>query len=73
MNSFYHKLSYSVSISDNDSDPNKNINFVCRPEGLYEWERMVIADALEEVTFSPGQDIVVEGEDGFDFFIIVDG
>ena len=49
------------------------INFVCRPEGLYEWERMVIADALEEVTFSPGQDIVVEGEDGFDFFIIVDG
>ena len=34
---------------------------------------MVIADALEEVTFSAGQDIVVEGEDGFDFFIIVEG
>ena len=34
---------------------------------------MVIADALEEVTFSPGEDIVVEGEDGFDFFIIVEG
>jgi len=34
---------------------------------------MVIADALEEVTFSAGEDIVVEGEDGFDFFIIVEG
>ena len=41
--------------------------------GLYDWERMVIADALEEVTFSAGEDIVVEGEEGFDFFIIVEG
>ena len=34
---------------------------------------MVIADALEEVNFPAGEDIVVEGEDGFDFFIIVEG
>ena len=40
---------------------------------MYEWERMVIADALEEVNFPAGEDIVVEGEDGFDFFIIVEG
>ena len=34
---------------------------------------MVIADALEEVSFKTGEDIVVEGEEGFDFFIIVEG
>jgi len=42
-------------------------------EGLDHWERMVIADALEEVVFSAGEDIVVQGDDGFDFFIIVAG
>ena len=34
---------------------------------------MTIADALEEITFNDGDIIVKEGEDGEDFFIIVDG
>ena len=34
---------------------------------------MTIADALEEITFNDGDIIVREGEDGEDFFIIVDG
>ena len=42
-------------------------------DSLYEWERLVIADALEEVEFPAGENIVVQGEDGFDFFIIVEG
>jgi len=42
-------------------------------ENLYEWEKMTIADALEEITFNDGDIIVKEGEDGEDFFIIVDG
>ena len=49
------------------------LNDIFASEGLDEWERMVIADALEEVMFSAGEDIVVQGDDGFDFFIIVDG
>ena len=42
-------------------------------EKLYDWERMTIADALEEVEFSDGVDVVKEGEEGEDFFIIVQG
>ena len=45
----------------------------CFEEKLYEWEKMTIADALEEITFNDGDIIVREGEDGEDFFIIVDG
>ena len=42
-------------------------------EKLYDWERMTIADALEEVEFSDGVDVVREGEEGEDFYIIVQG
>ena len=42
-------------------------------ENLYEWEKMTIADALEAITFDDGDIIVKEGDDGEDFFIIVDG
>ena len=34
---------------------------------------MTIADALEGITFNDGDVIVKEGEDGEDFYIIVDG
>jgi len=42
-------------------------------ENLYDWERMTIADALEEVTFEDGDIVVKEGDDGDGFFIIVEG
>jgi len=42
-------------------------------ENLYEWERMTVADALQEVTFDENEVVVKEGDDGDDFFIILDG
>ena len=42
-------------------------------ENLYEWERMTVADALQEVTFDEDEIVVKEGDDGDDFFIILDG
>ena len=42
-------------------------------ENLYEWERMTVADALQEVTFDENEIVVKEGDDGDDFFIILDG
>jgi cAMP-dependent protein kinase regulator len=40
---------------------------------LDQWERLTVADALETVQFSDGENIVVQGEKGNDFFIIVEG
>eukprot|EP00092_Neocalanus_flemingeri_P004524 GFUD01004873.1.p1 GENE.GFUD01004873.1~~GFUD01004873.1.p1 ORF type:complete len:152 (-),score=29.20 GFUD01004873.1:261-716(-) len=40
---------------------------------LDEWERLTIADALEDVTFENGTQIVKQGDQGDDFFIIVEG
>lgn len=40
---------------------------------LDQWERLTVADALEPVQFSDGDNIVVQGEKGNDFFIIVEG
>lgn len=42
-------------------------------ESLDDWERMTVADALEPVQFSSGQEVVVQGQPGNDFFIIVEG
>ena len=42
-------------------------------EKLYDWERMTIADALEEVTFEDGDVVVKQGDEGDAFFIIVEG
>ena len=42
-------------------------------ENLYEWERMTVADALQEVTFDEDEIVLKEGDDGDDFFIILDG
>jgi cAMP-dependent protein kinase regulator len=40
---------------------------------LDQWERLTVADALEPIQFSDGDNIVVQGEKGNDFFIIVEG
>lgn len=42
-------------------------------ESLDKWERLTIADALEPVQFEDAQKIVVQGEHGEDFFIIIEG
>ena len=41
-------------------------------ESLDQWERLTVADALEPVTFEAGQEVVVQGQAGSDFFIIVE-
>uniref|UniRef100_A0A668UHD2 cAMP-dependent protein kinase type I-alpha regulatory subunit n=1 Tax=Oreochromis aureus TaxID=47969 RepID=A0A668UHD2_OREAU len=40
---------------------------------LDKWERLTVADALEPVQFEDGQKIVVQGEPGDEFFIILEG
>lgn len=42
------------------------------PESLDKWERLTVADALEPVQFEDGQKIVVQGEPGDEFFIILE-
>uniref|UniRef100_A0A8D3ATU0 cAMP-dependent protein kinase type I-alpha regulatory subunit n=1 Tax=Scophthalmus maximus TaxID=52904 RepID=A0A8D3ATU0_SCOMX len=42
-------------------------------ESLDKWERLTVADALEKVQFEDGQKIVVQGEPGDEFFIILEG
>jgi cAMP-dependent protein kinase regulator len=41
-------------------------------ESLDKWERLTVADSLEPVQFDDGQKIVVQGERGEDFFIIIE-
>ena len=41
-------------------------------ESLDQWERLTVADALEPVQFEPQQEVVVQGQAGNDFFIIVE-
>merc|ERR1712128_346766 len=42
-------------------------------EHLDKWERLTIADALEAVSFEDGTEVIIKGEIGDDFYIIVDG
>uniref|UniRef100_A0A8C6JAM6 cAMP-dependent protein kinase type I-alpha regulatory subunit n=1 Tax=Melopsittacus undulatus TaxID=13146 RepID=A0A8C6JAM6_MELUD len=42
-------------------------------ESLDKWERLTVADVLEPVQFEDGQKIVVQGEPGDAFFIILEG
>jgi cAMP-dependent protein kinase regulator len=37
------------------------------------YERLQMADALDECTFEDGDDIVTQGEEGHEFYIIVEG
>lgn len=41
-------------------------------ESLDKWERLTVADALEPVQFEDSQKIVVQGEPGDEFFIILE-
>ena len=41
-------------------------------ESLEPWERLAIADALEPCQFDEEQEIVVQGEQGDDFYIIIE-
>lgn len=41
-------------------------------ESLDKWERLTVADSLEPVQFEDGEKIVVQGEQGDDFFIIIE-
>jgi CRP-like cAMP-binding protein len=41
-------------------------------ENLDEWERLSIADALEQVEYDEGREVVRQGEPGEDFFIILE-
>jgi len=42
-------------------------------ESLDKWERLTVADALEPVQFTDGEEIVKQGDPGDDFFIITEG
>jgi len=42
-------------------------------ESLDQWERLTVCDALEPCSFEDGEEIVVQGQPGDDFFIIVEG
>ena len=42
-------------------------------ENLDKWERLTVADALEAVSFDDRAVVVSQGDQGNDFFIIVDG
>ena len=42
-------------------------------ENLDNWERLTIADALEAVNFKDSDVIMMQGEPGNEFFIIVEG
>ena len=41
-------------------------------ESLDKWERLTVADALGPVSFDDGEYVVVQGEHGEDFYIIVE-
>jgi len=40
---------------------------------LDKWERLAVADALEPAHFADGETVIKQGEEGNEFFIIVDG
>lgn len=41
-------------------------------ESLDKWERLTVADALEAVSYEDNENVVVQGEHGDEFYIIVD-
>ncbi len=42
-------------------------------ENLDKWERLTVADALEAVGFEDSEEVVRQGDQGNDFYIIVEG
>ncbi len=41
-------------------------------ESLDTWERATVADALEPVNFPAGQVVIKQGDEGDEFFIIIE-
>jgi len=41
-------------------------------ESLDKWERLTVCDALEPCSFDDGEEIVIQGQPGDDFYIIVE-
>ena len=37
------------------------------------WEKLAVVDALEETSFEDGEMIVKQGQDGDEFFFVVEG
>lgn len=59
----------------NDDVCVNDIVYVCVcvcAESLDKWERLTVADALEPCTFMDGDNVVTQGDEGEDFFIIVE-
>ena len=48
-------------------------NWLSSSEQLDKWERLTIADALEALRFEDGETVVKKGEQGEEFYIIVEG
>ena len=42
-------------------------------QSIDHYERSKIADAIKEQTFAPGTQIITEGDEGNDFYIIIEG
>ena len=42
-------------------------------DDLDKWERLTIADALEEITFENEEQVFMKGDIGKDFFLILEG
>jgi len=42
-------------------------------QNLDEWERLTIADALEEIIFQAGEEVVKQGDQGNKFYMIIQG
>lgn len=69
-----------VSFSDDSIIVSRHVCIACGKgalsgyftESLDKWERLTVADALEPCTFSDGENVVTQGEEGEDFFIIVE-
>ena len=48
-------------------------NWLSSSGHLDKWERLTIADALEAVVFEDGETVLRKGDQGEDFFIILEG
>ena len=43
------------------------------PDDLDKWERLTIADALEEINFEDEEEVFLKGDIGKDFYLILEG
>ena len=65
---FLNRLSVLGKVSSEEY-----FNWLSPPDELDKWERLTIADALEEITFEDEEVVFQKGDHGKDFFIILEG